>query len=90
MKRYKLSCYNGNIRWNNLFEHEKNFLICKAICVIINKEKKKIEDEKNRGRKKTNTGIIKIVFDEYFYLKKDDCNEILKKISQLNLCHQLF
>ena len=50
MKRYKLSCYNGNIRWNNLFEHEKNFLICKAICVIINKEKKKIEDEKKQTR----------------------------------------
>lgn len=90
MKRYKLSCYNGNIRWNNLFEHEKNFLICKAICVIINKEKEIIKVEKNRKRKRTNTGIIKIVFDEYFNLKKTDYNEILKKISQLNLCHQLF
>lgn len=90
MKRYKLSCYKGNIRWNNLFEHEKKFIICRIICVIINKEKKKIEDEKNRGRKKTNTGIIKIVFDEYFYLKKDDCNEILKGISLLNLVPSFF
>lgn len=77
MKRYKLSCYNGNIRWNNLFEHEKNFLINNIIMRhIINEGKKNLGKE---GKKISEREKTRRVFEEYFILEDENCDEFINK-----------